>query len=269
MRKVFTYVGEIALNELPRLGGAGWIGAFFLVSLFLRFRSPALARLRLFLVFSLVLLVFVQAGGRTHLSQATPLINTENLLILLIPAVALFGTALFFMLLDQLELAIVEMRHLIIILFLVATSGQLIATLLPPRAYPLNYPPYLPPWIRETSALLTPKELMMSDMPWAVAWYGNRSSVWTTLDARREFFAINDEQQTVAALYLTPLTIDARFLSQILQSPDHDWSRFAAGVITETNVPAQFPLRHARQKYAPDQLFLCDRPRWQEPKKAP
>jgi hypothetical protein len=269
MRKVFTYVGDIALNELPRLGGAGWIGAFFLVSLFLRFRSPALSRLRIFLVVSLVLLVFVQAGGRTHLSQDTPLINSENLLILLLPAVALFGTALFFMLLDQLELAIVELRYLVVILFLLATSSQFVATLLPPRAYPLNYPPYLPPWIQEISAYLTPKELMMSDMPWAVAWYGDRSCVWTTLDATRSFFAIHDEQRPVAGLYLTPLTTDVRFLSQILQGKDYDWSRFAVEVLTQTNVPARFPLRHARQKYAPDQLFLCDRPRWQEPRKAP
>jgi hypothetical protein len=160
------------------------------------------------------------------------------------------------------------MRYLIIVLYLVATSSQLIVTLLPPRIYPLSYPPYLPPWIQETSALLSSKELMMSDMPWAVAWYGNRNCVWTTLDSGRSFFAVNDEQRPISALYLTPLTIDVRFLSQILQGPDHGWSRFATEVLMQTNVPAQFPLRHARLKYAPDQLFLCDRPRWQEPKKA-
>lgn len=269
LRKVFTYVGDIAQNELPRLGGAGWIGAFFLVSLFLRFRNPALGRLRGFLIIGLVVFVFVQAGGHTHLSQATALVNTENLLVLLLPGVALFGTAMFFVLLDQLELAIAEMRYLITILFLVATSSHLITTLLPPRTYPFTYPPYLPPWIQETSGFLTPNELMMSDIPWAVAWYGDRNCVWTTLDAGRSFYAINDEQCPIVALYLTPVTTDARFLSQIIQSPDHGWSRFAAEVLTQTNLPAQFPLRHARQKYAPDQLFLCDRPRWQAPKRTP
>ncbi|HOB99193.1 MAG TPA: glycosyltransferase family 39 protein [Verrucomicrobiota bacterium] len=268
LRKIFTYVGEISQNELPRLGGAGWIGAFFLVSLFLRFRNPGLGRLRAFLIISLVVFVFVQAGGHTHLSQDTLLLNTENLLILLLPGVALFGTALFFVLLDQFDLAIVEMRYLVIVLFLTATSSQFITALLPPRTYPFAYPPYLPPWIQETSSFLTSKELMMSDVPWAVAWYGNRNCVWTTLDATRSFYAINDEQQPIVGLYLTPLTTDARFLSQILQSPDHAWSRFATEVLTRTNLPPQFPLRHARQKYAPDQLFLCDRPRWQAPRTA-
>ena len=37
-------------------------------------------------------------------------------------------------------------------------------------------------------------------------------------------------------------------------------------IVVQTNVPAQFPLQHARGKYSPDQLFLCDRPRWQTTK---
>ena len=56
-------------------------------------------------------------------------------------------------------------------------------------------------------------ELMMSDVPWAVAWYGQRQCVWLTLNAQDDFFAINDNLKAVQALYLTPLTTDGKFLS--------------------------------------------------------
>lgn len=267
VRKVCGNTGDIMQSDLPRLGGGSWIAAFFLVGLFLRFRNPSVGRLRLFLVLSLPVFIAVQAIGHTHLSTDVPWVNSENLLVLLLPGVCIFGTAMFFVLLDQLRLAILELRYLAIVVFLVISSAQLLWTLLPPRTYALVYPPYLPPWIQETASYLQPQELMMSDMPWAVAWYGDRNCCWTTLDVSKSFFTINDEHKAISALYLTPLTTDARLLTQIIQGQDYDWSRFAIEIMTRTNLPAEFPLRHARRKYTPDQLFLCDRPRWQEPKR--
>ena len=58
---------------------------------------------------------------------------------------------------------------------------------------------------------------MMSDVPWAVAWYGQRQCVWLTLNAQDDFFAINDYLKPVQALYLTPETMDAKLAS--------DWVR--------------------------------------------
>lgn len=266
-RKLFTYAGDAVRNDVPRLGGGSWIGAFFLAALFLRLKSPVLGRLRQFMILCLLVWIVVQGLGHTHLSTDTPVVNSENLLVLLMPGIALFGTALFFVLLNHLDPAIQELRHLLALVFVGVASAPLITTLLPPRSYPIQYPPYLPPWIQESAQFLEKNELMMSDMPWAVAWYGNRSCVWTTLDVNKAFFAINDEQKTVSALYLTPITTDARFLTQVLQGPDDAWARFAVEVLTRTNLPVSFPLTHARRKYVPDQLLLCDRPRWQEPRR--
>ena len=64
---------------------------------------------------------------------------------------------------------------------------------------------------------MKPNELMMSDVPWAVAWYGDRQCVWLTRDAQAEFFAINDYLKPVQALYLTPETMDGRFVSDWVQ----------------------------------------------------
>jgi hypothetical protein len=262
-RKFCGNTGEILQSDLPKLGGGSWATPFFLVGLLFPFRRPGAIRLRLFLVLSLVMMIVVQALGRTHLTADSPVLNTENLLVILSPGVFVFGVALFFGILDQLALVVAELRHTAITVFVIVCSLPLAFTLLPPRSYPLVYPPYLPPWIQESARMFRTTELMMSDMPWAVAWYGDRSCVWTPLDTGRSFYAIYDEQKPISGLYLTPLTTDAKFLTQVLQGPDWEWSRFAADVLLRTNLPPRFPLQHARKRYTPDQLFLSDSPRWQ------
>jgi hypothetical protein len=48
----------------------------------------------------------------------------------------------------------------------------------------------------------------MSDVPWAVAWYGQSQCLWLTLNARTDFFVVNDYLKPISALYLTPPTVD-------------------------------------------------------------
>ena len=89
-------------SELPKLGGS-WITAFFLVGLLVGFRNPAVTRLRYFLLGCVVVLVLAQALGRTQLSEESPEINSENLLVLLAPLVLVYGVSLFYLLLDQMR----------------------------------------------------------------------------------------------------------------------------------------------------------------------
>ena len=56
------------------------------------------------------------------------------------------------------------------------------------RTVAVAYPPYYPPNIQKIADWMKPDELMMSDVPWAVAWYGNRPSVWLTLNTQDRFF---------------------------------------------------------------------------------
>ena len=49
---------------------------------------------------------------------------------------------------------------------------------------------------------------MMSDVPWAVAWYGQSQCVSLALNVRVDFFALNNYLKPVSALYLTPQTVD-------------------------------------------------------------
>jgi hypothetical protein len=99
------------------------------------------------------LLVVVQALGRTHMSEISPLINGQNHLILLSPVFFMFGAALFFTLLDQLPFSFDGARNVVIIGVFMVVSSPLILRLLPPKTTPIVYPPYSPPLIQEIGLL--------------------------------------------------------------------------------------------------------------------
>jgi hypothetical protein len=258
-------------NDLPKLGGT-WAGGFFLVGMLLAFRHVGIRRLRYFIMGALVTLFVAQALGRTHLSEDSPDINSENLLVLVVPLVLVFGVSLFFMLLDQINLIMPQLRYAIIGLFGLVMCLPLIFTFLPPRPSPLVYPPYYPPVIQNANRWMDENELMMSDIPWAVAWYGQRQCLWLTLNSESDFFAVSDMMKPIRALYLTPVTLkDKQSLNQRWKEDDYaraqrkaegTWGWFVSELMVNRQVPRTFPLRSAAGGYLPEQLFLTDWDRW-------
>ena len=108
-------------------------------------------------------------------------------------------------------------------------------------------------------------ELMMSDIPWAVAWYGKHQCVWLTLNSDEDFFNIYDYQKPIQGLYLTPVTMDSRFLTQWFVRPgEHTWGKLALASLYNLDLPARFPLNHAPKGFLPNRLFLTDSDRWLE-----
>ncbi len=268
--KLNTNLRQILTSDLPKLGGS-WITAFFLVGLVVGFRNPAITRLRYFLLGCGLVLVLAQALGRTQLSEESPELNSENLLVLLAPLVLVYGVSLFFLLLDQIHMPFREMRYVVIGLFSVIACLPMLFVFLPPKANPVTYPPYYPPAIQTVAGWLKEKELAMSDIPWAMAWYGQRQCVWLTLkctpDAKdpnthEDFFAINDYQKPINALYLTPQTMDARFLTQWIRAGEQSWGSFILESMVKKKVPDTFPLKESQAGWLPEQLVLTDWQRW-------
>ncbi|MGP8198729.1 MAG: ArnT family glycosyltransferase [Limisphaerales bacterium] len=265
VNKFFTNAREFCLNEAPRLGG-NWISAFFLAGLLIPFRNAGLTRLRWFLVGSLILLFVVQALGQTHVSSDAPRINSENLLVLLAPLVFIYGAAMFHTLLDQLDLPLLDVRGLAATGFVAVMCAPLLLTLLAPRDLAVSSP-YSPLHIQRTARLLQTNEMMTSDIPAGVAWYGGRSCVWLPLDDENEFFKVN-ALKPVHALFLTQVTTDERFLTQI-KANEKSWGHFLLQCSEHGEVPTGFPLRKAPKGFLPDQLFLSDKVRWQDTKTRP
>jgi hypothetical protein len=206
-KKLVANSRVIFQSDLPRLGGT-WLSGFFLVGLLVRFRSPTLGRLRLFLIGTLLVFVVVQALGRTKLSDDSPDINSENLLVLACPFIVMYGVSLFFIVLDQVQLPLPQLRVLVIGVFATVVCLPLALALLPPKVNPIVYPPYYPPSIQTAVSWTKEDELIMSDIPWAVAWYGQSQCISLTLTAKVDFFAVNDFLKPVSALYLTPQTVE-------------------------------------------------------------
>jgi 4-amino-4-deoxy-L-arabinose transferase-like glycosyltransferase len=264
-RKLFVNGRDILTEELPSAAG-NWIAALFFGALLIPFRNVTLGRLKFFIAGTMLLFVIVQALGKTALSTAVPRYNSENLLVVFTPLFFIFGAGLFFILIDQIEFPAAWQRSVAIGGFVILMSLPLVLRLLPPRNIPIDYPPYYPPYVQMVSDFLEPGELMMSDMPWAVAWYGNQQCIWNTLDVgtkpNDDFYKINDDRKAVRGLYLTELTTNRRFLKEMRQGKEGAWSNFYLDVLVMNNLPNGFPLKTAPPGMLPDQLFLSDRIRW-------
>jgi hypothetical protein len=258
------FLGNLRGNLTADLlkSGATWAGGMFFAGLFLGFRSPGTRRMRYFLLMCLGVFILVQSLGRTQLSELSPDINSENLLVLLVPLVFIFGGGFFFTLLDQMTLPLIQLRYAVIVGFVALCCLPLAFALLPPKTDPRVYPPYFPPEIQKVAGWMKPDELTMSDVPWAVAWYGNRQSVWLSLDAQTDFFAIYDYMKPVQALYLTTLTMDGKFVTDWVLAHEFSWGNFVVDAAIKNQFSPGFPLRFAPTGFLPAQLFLTDRERW-------
>ena len=263
VQKFLVNAHDILVNGLPRLGGS-WASMLFLAGLLLGFRGIAVRRMRYFLLMCLGMFMVAQALGRTQLSDESPDVNSENLLVLLIPLVFCYGVSFFFTFVEQMKLVLPQLRYVVMAVFAALSCLPMIFTLLSSKVSPVVFPPYFPPDIQQTAGWMKENELMMSDVPWAVAWYGQRQCVWLTLNAQDDFFAINDNLKTVQALYLTPQTTDGKFLSDWLLSSDRNWGTFILGTL-QNQIPTGFPLRNAPTGFLPERLFLTDRERWKTP----
>jgi hypothetical protein len=271
-KKLVANSRSIVQSDLPKLGGT-WASGFFLVGLLVRFRSPTLSRLRLFLLGSLLVLVVTQALGRTKLSDDSPEINSENLLVLFAPMIVMYGVSLFFILLDQIELPFFQMRSVAIGLFGLVICLPLALSILPPKADPVVYPPYYPPGIQNNVSWIKEDEIMMSDIPWAVAWYGQSQCVWLTLTARPDFFTMNDLLKPVSALYFSVQALDrwtesgdwGNLFLQTLRVLPGDNSKYPLPInftFAQRDAPSfVFPLKYLQSGW-PGQLLYTYREHW-------
>jgi len=262
-QKVLANFRNMTQDELLKLGGT-WLSWFFAAGVMVAFRNPGTQRLRWFVLMALLTLAVVQAGGRTKLSDDSPGLNSENLLVLLVPVMIVYALAFFLMLLDNIEWPERILRRIVIGAFLLLVSLPLILAIAPPARGAVAYPPYYPPHTQKIGTWMKPDELIMSDVPWAVAWYADRPAIWLALDVKKDFYEINDYIKPIKGLYLTPITTDAKFVSSFAQPTEMSWAAIVLNAAVSGKVPEDFPLRSApvREFFWPQEIFLADWERW-------
>ncbi len=172
------------------MGGVVAAPLFFL-SLLHPFRRKEIADFR----WAILLLWIFAVIGMT-LYGIKPLQTTQthenNLHILFIPLMTGYGLAFLSVLWNRLniptQIPAVKNGH-----FILAVMVSSLPFLLPlwPRIMDLNrmakqhrvqYPNYIPRLLKDYAELLPENEIIVSDIPWAVAWYGQRSSFWLPKD---------------------------------------------------------------------------------------
>jgi hypothetical protein len=259
--KFLVNIRNLFKDELPQIGGV-WVAMLFFTGLLLGLRNAAARRMRYFTMMYLGVFVVVQALGRTQLSTISSDINSENLLVLLTPLAVIFGVIFFLTLLNQMKTPSPQIRLAVIALMVVISCQPLIATLLPPKASTIAYPPYYPPEIQKVASWMKPDELLMSDIPWAVAWYGDHQCTWISMNSQSEFFQFNDYVKQVRGLFLTLNTLDSRLYTECLQGTVDSWGKFALNTAVVGQTPQGFTLRYFPVGVLQSGLFFTDRQRW-------
>jgi hypothetical protein len=266
--KFANNAAEILREGVPRLGGS-WLTFLFFAGLLLPFQNRGLRQLRWFTLLALATLFVVEASGRTFLGRIVGPVNSENQLALLAPLFFLFGAAFLFSLIESTNFGHDLFRPLTVGAAWAVCCLPLLTALLPPRTYPLVDPFYRPDTVRGLAQYVGPDELMLSDVPWAVAWYGERPCLGTPYRVQSpkgdDFFAVHDFMRPIAALYLSPYVTEAPLRLLATKRQDHEWGWLYFEALLRRNLPTGFPLKHAYQGSAREgHLFLADRPRWNE-----
>ena len=170
-------------------------------------------------------------------------VAANQLHLLFVPLMTCYGLAYLLVHFNRLALNIPFARvGFISLLYLLCAVPLIFATpwLSPPKPF-VRWPPYMPALIGVLNDWMGPEEIVASDMPWAVAWYADRRSLWLpdTIQVMTELGDYNVLGGPVNGLYLTPISGTDNKLRDIVRGEYKNW----AAVIQRSQQLEQFPLK--------------------------
>ena len=218
----------------------GWsvVAPLFFVSLIHRFKRPETAAMRW-----LILSMWGGAvlGMVTYGMSEEQDFTSNQLHLLFIPIMTCYGFAFLLVLWNRLNIDFYIARiGFLVLLFVLCGWPMIYTVLLSPRKSPIRWPPYIPPYIAVLNDWMGPDEITASDMPWAIAWYGDRPALWLP-ESVRAMTDLNDYRlldKPINGLYLTPISGNDNKLQEIVQGEYHGWS----AVILRSIDVQKFPL---------------------------
>lgn len=157
---------------------------FFLLSLFNRYRNPVVNGLK-WLVFS----CWVCSCAGMALLGETAIMGYSQLSVIYTPFFTAYGISLVFIFLSRLQISenFNTIRNLSIAAIFIISSGKFMfefprelqmGVITSARGIP-QFPPYYPNKLNgELHDITNPQDIIVSDQPWAVAWYADRKSLW-------------------------------------------------------------------------------------------
>ena len=144
-------------------------------------------------------------------------------------------------------------------LFVLCGLPMIFTFLFPSTFWPIRWPPYLPQYIAVFHDWMKPEEIIASDMPWAVAWYADRRSIWLP-KTMREFTWLNDYKvlgAPVNGIYLTPVSGSRNTMEDIYECEYKDWALIILRQFSPKTIPLHWAIVHGSKEC----LFISDRDR--------
>ncbi len=188
-------------------------------------------------------------------------VSTNQLHMIFLPLFAAYGMAFLLVLWGRMELNFAPARNAFIALVILVSGTPMAVNLLTAPPGRVAWPPYVPPFINAICRWMGPGEIMCSDMPWATAWYGGHASLLLPSTVK-QFILINDYKYLGAplnGLYLTPVSGNQPFLSQIAKGEYREWASF----IMRTADLSRFPLQYFTPLPIDNEcVFYSNRDRW-------
>src|SRR5882724_8351467 len=235
---------EVVLKD----AGSNYLIVFFLVGLMHRFRQEEVFRLRRFVFWTLLTAI-------VWMSVAGP--PKRNFLTVFMPLIIVYGVAFFYVMFERLQFRTRLMRTGVIGFFAVFNSLPFLFMLLPPSTT-IPYPPYDGGVVTALGRAFGEDEVLVSDIPWAVAWYADRSAIWEPFD-EKDFLLINDNVKRASGIYLTQETLLQQKVLDMVSGYQRYWIQMFD---LQRFPPRDFPLQFTRP-LTPDgqQVLISDRRR--------
>jgi hypothetical protein len=215
IRKALLNGRELYENVLKEVG-SNYLIAFFLAALLHRFRRVEVFRLRRLVFWSMLIsMVWLAVAGLLQ----------RNFLNVFMPLVIIYAAAFFYVLFERLQFRTRLLRTGMVGLFVALNAVPFIFTILPPGV--VYFGPDPATIVEHVAGTFREDEALMSDAPWAVAWYADRTAIWLPFDAEghpgeKDFFAINDNVHPIAGIYLTQAILEHN-PAEMMSAHDRFW----------------------------------------------
>ncbi|MBR6022730.1 MAG: hypothetical protein IK066_10000, partial [Kiritimatiellae bacterium] len=256
LASLFTAVQIKMIGNLRAFaeGVGGWGGCGALLALFgamswHRLNRPTSKKLR----WCLIPAVAALAVGASAWSA-----ESLDALLALWPVAAAYGWAFLLLLLDRLQLESRIPGALAVAAVMALTALPTVLRVIPPRSG-LTYPPYFHRYAGWAGSLVGQDEWIMTDMPWATAWYADKTSVLVP-DSMDGFYALHEKTHKISLAYFTLLTFNRPWMRDLAApgAPEGEWYQ----ILRDGRVPGDFPLPFGHFIVGGDQFLMSDRARW-------
>jgi hypothetical protein len=262
LKQIDTLVGRL---------GSVIVAPLFFLTLLHAFRKTETRSFR----WGFLLMLLSGAIGMAFFGFADGALQTEldsnDLYPLFIPITTAYGLALLLIMWSRVQVAgrdLASIRQINIAfhaLIIFLSSFSLLYVYTDPPKLPFVWPPYCPPALSDLNDWYGKDEIICSDMPWAVAWYADRKSLWLPLTIA-DFNDLNEFRfrGKITGLLVTPVTGFRGLLNDVGVGEFKDWRDF---IMRNPIAAKNFVLKAAHPIFlmgASHYLLFADRDRWTE-----